>query len=365
MKSFRLDLHAYRRPLLLPLTIGSVCLSDRLGFFIEAEDREGRRAFAECAPLAGLHRETLKDAMDYWEQAVGPALGNVDWNLWSVGADFFGLNFPRTSPAVQSSVEMLLLHLAIERGLFELPAAPCSDSFEHSALVHLPRVPDAAWWQALYELRKRGIQCIKVKIGREKAAFEQDLLGEVRSLLGPEARFRLDANRGLNETGLLSWKRFLERGDWSIDYFEEAALESRQVLGSQWPLAMDESLSGLDPLHTQPLPELAVLKPNRLGLSRSIVWMKTLNARMGRVVLSNAYESELSLQLYAWLYGRIVHKPEALGLGTIHAFSGVKAEGPLAPYAAHAAWPKSPRLGPEAVPGLEILDSRPIWPRST
>lgn len=359
MSALSLRLSWYRRALKSPLRIQDQTLTERRGLFIELIDAKGESlAAAECAPLPGLHRASLEELALAWRKEAASLLqGPLGWENWAIGQPFFGLiAAPEFSePALQSSIEMLLLSLALKKGCYMPPELSAGkQKAEHSALLQLNRSPRELE-DELRQIRERGIRVLKVKIGRAPPAREQELLLRIRASVGRPLRWRLDANQNLGPEELHDWSAFFVREDWPVDYIEEPSPSWTAALDTRWPLALDESLLGHEPDPELLRHKVVILKPNRLGLSRSLAWISCAAGSGGRVVLSNAYESPLSLNLYVWLYGRLCAAPEALGLGTEAAFLATNSSfhEALGFDRNGAPWPKEPWMMPDEAAEIE------------
>lgn len=341
MSSWTWTLHRYRRPLREALRIGRETLSERVGLYIEAIDPAGHRHLAEYAPLPGLHEgEDCAAAEATWtrwrEEGFHPTLSSLDLDrpYWGI------LDWPELTPALQSSVEMLLLSFILQERPEALPRAPLSSQYELCDLLYLSETLDQRWCEQLEDLKKRESQCLKVKIGRFDSSLEMERLRSLRSALGPRVALRLDANGGLDKETLERWDDFLQ--DWPLAFIEDPLPQTERVnpplkgAMKAWSRARDErAVSGNPSLETDPS-EVAVLKPNVVRLSRFLKFLRSSSRRDQPLVLSNAYESPLSLQLYAYLYSRYVSNPLALGFGTERTFAPCASEWPLA---ARGPWP--------------------------
>jgi o-succinylbenzoate synthase len=334
----RLSWQPYARRFHSPVRIKGRTLDHRRGLWLTLS--EGERSYgAECAPLPGWHPESLAETeqallhLQAWFEAA-----TRYWERWSWQAPYFGILEAQAQPlaSVQTSLEMLLLREAgfYRPELFHLPASevPPSSSVLIPDLLHVDL-------DQLRELWAKGIRVFKVKIGRAAFAEEQRCLLSLWEIFGSELRLRLDANQALSGPDATIWLSFLTA--WPIDYLEDPGFVASPAA---FALAIDESLQGREPGPVDA--DVLVLKPNCLGLSRTIGWLQTGQ----RAVLSNTYESRLSLQVYLWIYSRFVARPEALGLGTVTAlpsdFSpslvdewGIVRHWPSQPFFAISAWP--------------------------
>ncbi len=310
----QLVLRFYQRALRTPIRVGEVTLAERRGFWIEVSDGGVSLALAECAPLPGLHRETLTEAADLWRRW---AAAHREDRVRSLEA-----GDEQWTPATQSSLDMLRMSWNIGQHPERWPLSQHeTDRFVPlCGLLHLTPAADQNWWQDLRDLKQAGYQTIKVKVGRLDRAVELERLSELRAFMGPQLRLRLDANGRLDAETAAFWTEAL-RG-WPIDYWEDPSEDDRIKRLLPWPLARDEIAwgAGTKALSPEDLERVSVLKPNVIGFRRFVEAMLKASESPKRLVLSNAYESSLSLHLYAWIYGRCVTVPEALGFGTQRAF---------------------------------------------
>jgi O-succinylbenzoate synthase len=174
---------------------------------------------------------------------------------------------------------------------------------EGSALLALQAQAEESW-KEFVQLWDQGFRVFKCKVGRLPASQEYEILRSFAQYGQGELSLRLDANRSMSHEASLFWKSHAH--DLPIVYWEEAAgLE---------PLALDETLWD----ETQP-PQKAqawILKPSRLGLSRTVELLTKAASANIPCVLSNAFDSGLSLRCSAWLYAAFCDNPQPLGFGT-------------------------------------------------
>jgi O-succinylbenzoate synthase len=150
--------------------------------------------------------------------------------------------------------------------------------------------------------------CIKLKVGRASPAEDARRIQHVSRQLRKGQRLRLDANRSWT----LETARDLSK---RIDHRHVAFIEEPLLPGSHYegwfaatglPFAWDETLRELPPeaiearLDTPGLAAL-VIKPMLSGLACAQTWVSAARSRGVDVVLSAAYESNLTLDLYTRL----------------------------------------------------------------
>lgn len=260
---------------------------------------DGRHAgFGECAPLAGLHRETLDDcvgALERWSD------GELEFDEMPSSAAF------AASCAIETA-----------EGFGTRAAAPVAVAAFFSGGVD--ELDDAAI-QAL-----AGARTVKLKIGRASEESDRALLARALDAL-PDARFRLDGNRRLTEGECAARvhgfdaERFEYLEDPLVDPSRLAALAARTGIA----VALDETVVDGSPAARALRDELAredcvaawVLRLSAIGpLARVRALAREAEARGAHAVLSTAYESSYALRLAAHLAASLPNGRAAHGLGT-------------------------------------------------
>jgi O-succinylbenzoate synthase len=289
-----------------PLRLGAKVPMQRARSVITAWDHEGYAHQAELAPCPGVHPESLDEALNQWRHEIEPRLMQTSllpekWN-WTRPA--FGLmDLPiQTFRSVQSAVEQLLLSHAQEQNPEEF-SLPAPLAIEGSVLLAL-QADQGECWQEFLQLWDQGFRVFKCKVGRLPAAQEYDILRKMAEHGEGLLRLRLDANRGMSSEATAFWK---ERSQHlPISFWEEAA--------GMEPQALDETLWNEEA--SIPSADVWILKPTRLGLSRTVALLKKASADGITCVLSNAFDCGLSLRSAAWLYAAFCTNPQPLGYGT-------------------------------------------------
>ncbi|WP_141731620.1 hypothetical protein [Oligoflexus tunisiensis] len=288
-----------------PLRMGTGAAALRARCIMTAWDDQGVPHQAELAPCPGVHPESLSEALAFWHQVVEPQLLDKPllmekWNWTEPGFGLFDQPELLMS-SVETALEQLLLSWA-QRQNPEAYSLPAPMTLEGSALLVIPPNGDAGWREFL-DLWDAGFRIFKCKVGRQAAAQEYEFLQRLVRHGAGQLQLRLDANRGMSTDDVMFWKT--RGGDLPILYWEEAAgLE---------PVAFDESLWD----KAEPPPAQAwILKPSRLGLARSVYLLKRAAAENIPCVLSNAFDSGLSLRCSAWIYAAFCANPQPLGFGT-------------------------------------------------
>lgn len=284
-----------------------------IAFLRVVDESTGRVGFGECAPLAGLHREGLDEAVESLEE-------------WIDGVRALDALPPSAAFAASTACAML----------DGFGAAPCAAAkvaaFFAGGLGEL----DARTIAALSEA-----PVIKLKIGRAGFRDERAFL-ERAFAAWPEARFRLDGNRRMALEDCLALLRGLDLG--RIEYVEEPLAEVGQSLRLSAEagvmVALDElaaepgedarsqraflaehgsrgTRKGLDAREGSGDVGAWVLRASAIGSLESIRARAEEAARLGvDVVLSTAYESSFALRVAVHLAAALPNARRAHGIGT-------------------------------------------------
>ncbi|MCG5495795.1 o-succinylbenzoate synthase [Ectothiorhodospira variabilis] len=276
-----LTLWRYRLPLREPLALGPCTLSHREGLLLEWQGEQQPVIWSEISPLPGFSGHDLENCTEHLKrllQAPGTLKDRLDPGQPGLPAEVrFGLESGHLQGSTPLPDARPLPRCRLLRHDADLEVAP------HDA-------------------------CIKLKVGRASAAEDARRIQHVSRQLRDGQQLRLDANR--------SWTLDTARDlSQRIDHRHVAFIEEPLLPGSdyaEWfaatglPLAWDETLREIPPeavedhLNTPGLAAL-VIKPMLTGLGRAEGWVRAARARGLDVVLSAAYESNLTLDLYARL----------------------------------------------------------------
>lgn len=327
-----LHLWRFRIPLTPPLDLGTVILDQREGVLLEWERAGAPRVWSEISPLPGFSPhdlETCLRALHGRLKRPGPLTARLGRDTQDLPAE---------------------VRFGIEAGLLQcitpLPPArplPRCRLLRHEDPARLGPTPETA--------------CIKLKVGRTTPRVDRETLRALLQRLKPGQRLRLDANRSWS---LEDAHTVLEGVDPACIEFVEEPLRPELDYGpwagiSPIPFAWDETLrASPSPFPAQALdtPGLGalVLKPMLTGLEEMQRLMAAAHARGLKVILSAAYESNLTLDLYARLADHW-GLPGPHGLDTF-AVLGHALLGPIESQPEHGQRPILPR---------EALESLGTW----
>lgn len=269
-----------------------------IAFLRVVDESTGRVGFGECAPLAGLHRESLGEAIEALE-------------AWSDGACDLDELPPSAAFAASTACAML-----DGFGVKACAAAKVA-AFFPGGLADLDERVVAAFADA---------SVIKLKIGRADVAEERSLLSRAFEAW-PSARFRLDGNRRMEFDACVALLRGLEVG--RIEYLEEPLSDPSTLTGlsraTGVPIALDELVADGSPEAMRlrhalsPAEGVAawVLRMSAIGSLEAVRACAHEAAQRGvDVVLSTAYESSFSLRVAVHLAASLPNARRAHGIGT-------------------------------------------------
>jgi o-succinylbenzoate synthase len=276
------------------------CGAREAAFLRIVDETTGRAGFGECAPLPGLHRESLGEAIEALERWIDGACGIEELPPSAAFA-------ASTATAMLDGFGARPCAAAQAAGLFVGGAAELTDG-------------EAA--------RFAGMQSVKLKIGRASPAEDRALIERALAVL-PHARLRLDGNRGMSLASCIELLRGIDPR--RIEYLEEPIADPRQLpelsFATGMVLALDELV--VDPsdearalraelAHGGKLVIAWVLRTSALGSLDAIRARAAEAAALGirQVVLSTAYESSFALRVAVHLAASLPNARCAHGIGT-------------------------------------------------
>jgi o-succinylbenzoate synthase len=313
----------------------------RIGLLLEL--RVGSwRGLGEASPLPGLSRDSLADTED--------ALATLDLEALehalqiATPADALkaaAALLPRSLPSARMALETAVLDLRGRQQRLSAPVLLGAERNSERALAWLVGVQNDHSLDLMRRAAHQGYHHFKVKMGGTENLDAQIVgIRRLRNALGAGPRLRLDANRGWAEAAAASACRQLESLD--VEFLEEpsatwtlppdSSASAPQRLDTQIPLALDESLAGVDAANLEALVQLSgarvlVLKPMVLGGLSHCLDLGRRAAALGMdAVVSHSFDGPVALAAAAAL---------ALALPTR------LAQG-LAPHAGLAAWRSVP-----------------------
>jgi O-succinylbenzoate synthase len=246
MTEFKISFECLELGLTRPLVMARETLVSRHIIRVTLTDSENRSGCGDIAPLQGLHRETLDQAL---AQLHAVSEGRSPKTLY---------------PSVQLGLDMARWQMT-----HEMP----SGAVKLNALV---------WGDPLSEvdaLLGQGYECLKVKVGRDTVAADIERVQEIKQKVQGRASVRLDANRSWTLDQAVTFGRAV--GFEQIDYIEEPTIRYEDHMAffqaTGMPYAWDESLLDHSVHEADGLAAL-VIKPACLGpletVDQLVCWAK-------------------------------------------------------------------------------------------
>jgi len=297
------DLAYFEIPFLVPYRVGNESLTVRRGVMVRI--CKGKRiGYGEVAPLPGLHRETLDQALASLQESI---INNTA-PMWPSAA--FGL-----SCAIETAAANPRYGFADQ--------ASSSDIGVNAFFAGGSREAKTAFTDGRFQ----GFKTIKIKIGRGKSVDDLRTINTVLDLVDSDVRIRLDGNRMMS---LATAERLLSRVDANrIEYVEEPLQDhadlselSRRV---GMVMAIDESLHLNVPIEEvlgAPGVEVQVVKPSLIGALEEVESVVTQGRINGMdTVLSTAIDTSYTIALVARMAGVLGVGDRDHGLSTANLFA--------------------------------------------
>ena len=329
------DLYRYRLPLRGPLTLKGVTLRRREGLLLRLSGDDGSEGWGETAPLPGFSEESLDQSAAQLRRVAGALIGREVGKVWADRDGAFARQPERLGPApsVRFGLELAVWNLyAVHSGLD--PSGLVSPSPKTTVPVSglLSGQPEMVL-EGSRRMRDAGYRSVKLKVGTRTVAEDLRLVRSIGEELGDGICLRLDANRAW------SYEEAAEfvRGTLRFEYLEEPLTEPARMpdLVREFgvPLALDESLMGMEPgeLDGHRYARAVVLKPTLLGGISRTLRMAGRALHLGMTpVLSSAYESGVGTAALVALAARVGERPIPAGLDTYRALAEDVLDTPLA-----------------------------------
>lgn len=243
---------------------------ERESLLLRLTDDRGRHGVGEAAPLPGYCPDTLDDVEAALRALSLPALAAaLERPPARAALGAVAALVPATLPSARMALETAALDLLGQQQGLSAPlllgALPTAKR-PLAALLGPASAPTLV--QDAIEAVQRGFRHLKLKLGAP-GLLSRELEGAlaVHQSLGAQANLRLDANGALTADELAHAWPSLSR--LVIELFEEPGSVPAELLGAL-PLALDESLQGLDEAQVMALvrerqARFLVLKPMALG----------------------------------------------------------------------------------------------------
>lgn len=282
-------------------------------------EENGTTGIGECAPLAGLSRETPEQVEDLFKEIVAAP------ELFAGRPELL-----REVPSVRFALEMAWIDLQQggTRILFPSSFTEGQQSIPVNGLIWIGEQDDQK-----RQIRRKldaGFRCIKLKIGALHVDEELELLKILRTERRPEAlTLRVDANGAFTPDDALSrLERLAPFGIHSIEQPIAAGnwkQMARLCAETPVPIALDEELIGVNTQDEKEnlldtiRPQFLVLKPSlHGGFSGCDEWIELARQRSIGWWITSYLESNVGLNAIAqWTFAKQVRTHQGLGTGQL------------------------------------------------
>jgi o-succinylbenzoate synthase len=316
-------LHRYRLPLSEPLMLKGPVLRHREGLLLELTGEGGVAGWGEASPLPGFSRESLDEARGQLRDLAPSVAGREITDDWMVVDETFSreLDAMDLAPSVRFAFELALWSLcAASRAgtLPELITPRPRATVPVNAL--LSGSPDEVI-EGARRARSAGYAAVKLKIGQRAVGEALELVRALNKELGGAVALRLDTNRAWS---LREAEKFSHgAAGLNFEYIEEPLAKPAQLpffaRSCGVPVALDESLSGMEPerLKEHRYARAVVLKPTLLGgISRTLRFAKCASDLGVEPVISSAYETGVGTGALVALAAAVSDEEVPAGLET-------------------------------------------------
>jgi o-succinylbenzoate synthase len=334
MKLAGFDLYRFSLPLRGPLVLRDTTLHRREGLLLRLSGDDGSDGWGESAPLPGFSEESQDQAIVQLRRLAGSLIGRELADDWTDRNGAFGRELERTAPApsVRFGLELAVWNMWATSSGKSLPELFAG---QPRARVPVNGLLAGSWDEVLEEaqrMKNAGYEAVKLKVGARTVAEDARLVRKLVGEPGNTISLRLDTNRAWDYEQAAEFLHGAPRFEYLEEPLADPALLPQLVREFGVPVALDESLVGLDPevLEEHRYARAVVLKPTLLGGISNTLRMAERALRLGiTTVVSSAYESGVGTAALVALAAGIGERPVPAGLDTYRALSDDVLDTPL------------------------------------
>ena len=297
--------YSFNLPLAHPFFAREEEIKTRQGMIVHVISDYGEMGFGEIAPLPGVSREPFKKAVHQAEVLVRE-LKHAQVPLEApLLLEWLSSRMPETlfCPSVRFGFESAIVSMAANFHKLSVRSwlKPDVEHEVHSAGL-LQGTPADVLRQARF-LSSKGYMTFKLKVGSRNIPLDVQKVQEVRRVIAPSAKLRLDANRAWRLDEALVFAQNI--GKDRIEYIEEPVADALQLEDfsrrTDMPVAVDETLQ------EKPIEELAgrvgtayaVARPMTMGVTGYLKFLNATTSWGVHVVVSSAFESGIGMTMLA------------------------------------------------------------------
>ncbi len=334
MKLAGFDLYRFSLPLRGSLVLRATTLHRREGVLLRLSGDDGSEGWGESAPLPGFSAESLEQAIVQLRRLAGSLIGREVTDEWTNRDGAFGRELERIAPAPS-------VRFGLELAVWNVYATSSGKSLpEFFAGQPRARVPvngllSGTWEEVLVEAQRMknvGYEAVKLKVGARTVAEDARLVRKLVEEPGNATSLRLDANRAWGYEQAAEFLGGAPRFEYLEEPLADPALLPQLVREFGTPVALDESLVGMEPevLEEHRYARAVVLKPTLLGGISNTLHVAERALRLGMMpVVSSAYESGVGTAALVALAAGIGVRPVPAGLDTYRALADDVLDTPL------------------------------------
>jgi len=302
MRIYDFELYRYSLPLADPVKLSAGTIHHREGLLLKLAGEDGSIGWGESAPLPGFSAESLEQVEESIQGTASSLIG------YELQGDAYEVR-----EKLNSELERLKLPSSVRFGcelaVWNLCAASQGISLVEWMFPKSRRVVPLNGLlfgeveevlESASRMREDGYSAIKLKVGKRSVEEDVDLVNALRRVLGEDMSLRLDANRACSFEEAIRFGQGI--AGVGIEYVEEpltdASLLSHLARESGLPVALDESLVGMEPasLEQHRYAVAIVLKPTLIGgLSKTLHFAETASRLGMSTVISSTYESGIGI----------------------------------------------------------------------
>ncbi len=330
-----LEFNKYTLPLCEPIQVGAIVLKQRQGVYLKITSVQGWLAQAEVAPLPGLHKESLPEAIQQINELSSLVVGRAFSSVVELEKLLKSLPL-LLYPSVRCGLEMALFTLLAKSKNLTLAQLLNPQSLEEvpSNALFQTNLPPDKMAKLISSLVAQDCNCLKVKLGRQSLGNDVEMIHTLQDLIPDYVYLRLDVNQRWSFAQL---KCFLQQVNLrQIEYIEEplANYQEIEALAEEFPVgfALDESLLNINPdkFMIPNFVKALVLKPMVLGgVKATLKFAKVARAQGCDVVISSVFESSVGLDSLYQLALALHQKEVCAGLDTRKVFLADKEDFPF------------------------------------
>ncbi len=314
----QINIFTYHLPLRKPIRVSDQVIHHRTGAIIRMTDDNNNHGYGETAPLPGLHRETMGDALKQLTTIQTKLTGAIVPNIPGV-SDFLDTLIAKEKwyPSVRFGVESVLMNVYFLQGVLSKRKMYLPQNHKKIMINALADGNDLVVMKTVKRAIEEGYRSIKLKIGRRTIEEDIGLVKSVDKIISKKADLRLDANQAWDLPTAIHFAQAIQ--DCVIEYIEEPLQDPGHLamLYDQTgiPIAVDESITRhpLSAFQVKNWMKALVLKPAVIGsVQDTLKYIQIARQSNLKIVFSDTFHSGVGLSFLIRLAASL---PEMVPMG--------------------------------------------------